>query len=364
MKTRGYGVGLLICDEAHKTECDTFVQAMELMEPFAAVGFTATPFRDSSKDSLSLFEKCQGMHSPLLYRYGPREGLRDGVVVPWQIVPWTGEQAELDDACLQIVKGAKGPGVVSASSVADAEKFVERLRDAGIPSDSLHYKSGRDRKRELLSELESGKVKCIVAVNMLTEGVDLPWLRWLCLRRQMSSRVAFAQFVGRALRACEGKTHAVLYDPWNLFDTHRISHSAALQGGVEEPQEEVTEAVGPAQKLSKETKVRYAKALKRGPAFLVRVTAALSACGVLPAQKVWSGRSKPASRNQIQAIERSARLLVGLPEIVLDGLRDIYRIRHALSIGQASDFLNIIYKLPRAGWPDDATQLIGGSDED
>jgi len=79
---------------------------------------------------------------------------------------------------------------------------------------------------------------------------------------------------------------------------------------------------------------------------------------------VWSGRKKPSTPNQIRAIERSASLLgtVRLPDGVVDGLRDVYRVREALTVGQASDFLNVIYRLPRAGWPEEATQLVAGGD--
>lgn len=356
-------VALLIADEAHKTECDSFAKALEEMSPSAALGFTATPFRSSRKDSLRLFEKAEGRHAPLLYRYGPKEGLRDRVVVPWRIVPWAGKEVELDTACTEICEKAEGPGVVSASNVDDAEEFAAWLTHRGTPAVALHYRSGRQAKKLALQQLRDGEIKVVVAVNMLTEGVDLPWLRWLCLRRQMSSRVAFAQFVGRALRSHPGKGHATLYDPWNLFDTHRISHEAALQGGVEEA-EEVTEASDPAEQAARAAKARYATALAAGPAFLVRTVVALAACQVLPEPKVWSGRNRKSTPNQVSAIERSARLLstVTMPAEVVAGLRDVYRVRTSLTIGQASDFLNIIYRLPRCGWPPEATTLVGGPD--
>ena len=36
--------------------------------------------------------------------------------------------------------------------------------------------------------------------SLLAEGVDLPWLEWLCLRRGAGSRVRLAQEVGRVVR--------------------------------------------------------------------------------------------------------------------------------------------------------------------
>ena len=353
----GIKVPLVIADEAHKTECDSYLEAAELWNPGAILGFTATPFRGLERDSLTLFDNMP-------YRYGPREALRDGVVVPWKIVPWWGEEIDLDEACVEIVEQAEGAGVVSASSVADADEFVEKLAVAGIAAASLHYRSGRRKKAEVLEALRLGRLRCVVAVNMLTEGVDLPYLAWLLLRRRMSSRVAFAQFVGRALRAHPGKTEAVLYDPWNLFDTYRISYDAALQGGSEEEEEEIDEADAPPPE-QREAEERRLKARKLGDAsaFLVRLMVALSSCDVVrPPRESSALRARPASQHHIAAIERLAPRLANadMPDAVRAGLADVYRMRYRLTSGQASDFTELVFKLPFTGWPEQATALIGG----
>jgi hypothetical protein len=68
-----------------------------------------------------------------------------------------------------------------------------------------------------------------VHCQLLTEGVDLPWLRWLALRRPVSSPVRLVQEVGRVLRAARGKAEAVLYDPHDCLGAVGLVHAAALE---------------------------------------------------------------------------------------------------------------------------------------
>jgi hypothetical protein len=63
---------------------------------------------------------------------------------------------------------------------------------------------------------------------MLVEGVDFPWLRWICLRRQVKSRVRFIQELGRVLRASPGKDKARVLDPNDLFGEFQLTYADAL----------------------------------------------------------------------------------------------------------------------------------------
>jgi hypothetical protein len=80
-----------------------------------------------------------------------------------------------------------------------------------------------------IRRLRSGRIRALVHVQLLTEGVDLPWLQWLALRRPVGSPVRLVQEVGRVLRAWPGKTEAVLYDPHDLLGELGLVHAAALE---------------------------------------------------------------------------------------------------------------------------------------
>lgn len=211
---------LWIADEAHGTEAPAVLAWAERARPVRRLGMSATPYRADVRASLRLW-------SHEVYRYDAADAIRDGVLVPWRLhVPVAG--GDLDEACTAWVSARTGPGIVSAASIDDAEGYAAELCDAGVPAMAVHSRMGRAAVDARIDALRTGEVRALVHVAMLVEGVDLPWLRWLALRRRRGSRVAFAQEVGRVLRAAPGKTHADVWDPWGAFAEHGLSDPAAL----------------------------------------------------------------------------------------------------------------------------------------
>jgi len=227
LKEQGRRVALWIADEAHRTESVGIHRAHEAMSPHASLGFTATPYRSRKSEEISLFRT-------MVFEYSPTDGLADGVILPWRVVPWAGDEVPLDQACVEMISSADGPGVANASSVDDAEAFSAILNASGIVSMPIHSYLDRREQNERLESLRTGRVRCLVHVAMLQEGVDLPWLRWLCLRRNTTSRVRFAQEVGRVLRCYPGKTEGVIFDPLDLFATLKLNYAAVLYGQAAE----------------------------------------------------------------------------------------------------------------------------------
>jgi hypothetical protein len=62
------------------------------------------------------------------------------------------------------------------------------------------------------------------------EGVNLPWLSWICFRRETRSRVRFQQEFGRVLRVSPNKKIAYILDPLGLCFRFKLSQDAVLQG--------------------------------------------------------------------------------------------------------------------------------------
>ena len=221
---------LWIADEAHRTEADQCVAAFDSLAPHAALGVTATPFRADESERLSLWDS-------LAYEYTAADALRDGVVVPFRVQLWDGKGTnDLDAVCLRLIrKHAQGPGLVNARNIEDAEAHAAWLSERGVSAVAVHSGLDRDEIAARLERLRVGELACVVHVSMLQEGVDLPWLRWLCMRRPVRSRVRFVQEVGRVLRAHEGKTRAELLDPHDLFDSFGLTYQAILAGDTKPP---------------------------------------------------------------------------------------------------------------------------------
>jgi hypothetical protein len=354
---------LWIADECHRTETRTAIEANEALKPERLIGFTATPYRAASRESLSLYERE-------VYTYGAADALRDGVVVPWRVVSWNGTRVSVDDACVDMCRrGAQiGPGVVNAMTIDDAVAFAEILCEAGVRAAPVHSKLSREQTTMRIEALERGDRDVLVHVSMLQEGIDLPWLRWLCLRRPVGSKVRFAQEVGRVLRAHVGKAAAVIYDPHDLFGTFKLEYEALLGMDFTEPEDDRPRAVREADTWAQQLELwlrsalagEWVTPLDEVSAYLRELTCALEMGGHmerLVASKSW--RYLPASSRQRQLM---TELLRGAKKTHIQKVPVRHRralraasmcaVRGELKRGQASDLISVLMTIRQSrGWP-------------
>lgn len=225
-----YAPDVWIADEAHGTEAATALAYRDAAAPRVVIGLSATPFRSDDRQALSIF-------ADLIHEYTAADAMRDGVLVPWAFpdadpLGAAGQQVDLDAACTAWIKlrvaAGDGPGVVDADDIADAEEYAAALSCDGVRAMAVHSRLSRAAVAERIASLERGDLDCLVHVAMLVEGVDLPWLRWMCLRRRRGSRVAHVQHIGRGLRAAAGKERCLYFDPHGLFQLHSLSDPARL----------------------------------------------------------------------------------------------------------------------------------------
>ncbi len=365
----GRKCALWMGDEFHKCEVKSIKEAYQTLMPERVLAFTATPFRTSEKQRLTMVDK-------LLYNYGPDEALRDKVVVPWRIVSWTEGESERDAACLKMTKDASGTGMFDADGISDAEVFAQKLRDASVKAEAIHSELPKDEHRKRMSALKSGELKCLVHVSQLVEGADIPSLSWLCLRRAVCSRVRFIQQVGRVLRAHPGKTEAVIFDPHGLFDLFRMSYSEILGGGTSDDFEEQDEGKVLEKQLEQSVfkVMRHIVAANAGKeplsvsplaGYLRELVNAFDVTGLIDrkiASRDW--RSNPVSKTQASSINNmgwtTGRKCV--PSIhkkaleILSGKADPQhkdKYTSVMNRGTASDLLSIMMSLAdKKKWPD------------
>lgn len=347
---------LMIADECHKTESETLLSAYEILKPERILGFTATPFRSDEKQSLSLFDRE-------IYHYGVAEAIRDGVVVPFRQIPWQGADCvPLDEACLEMVRSLRQsnygvfPGLCNAVSIEDAETFAEQLTAHGLHASAIHSKLPRDRIKATLERLRTGEIFAAVHVNMLSEGIDLPWLRWLLMRRPVGSRVRFCQEVGRVLRAAPGKNEALLLDPHDLLGRFALSYEAIL-GEVaaeeKEPFEEEILAINTADgdsalpMESPKNATHSPKKLAAWRKYLRALTLTAMARGLLEnrvASTRW--RPYPVSEKQIKTVSFAVRGIArdtSIPKPHRVMLVTISEQASHLTKGDASDLLGLLF---------------------
>lgn len=357
---------LWIADEAHGTESPAVLAFAETIAPARLIGLSATPFRAADRQALSLF-------ADLVFSYSAADALRDGVLVPWRFpdpLVSDGSHVDLNEACTEWIRGRTGPGIVSANTIEDAEEYAAELCDAGVRAMAVHSELSDDTNDRRLEALERGELDCVVHVAVLVEGVDLPWIRWMCLRRRRGSRNAHVQEIGRGLRSHPGKAYCEFFDPHSLFGLHQINDPARLGDYLrkESEEREETERVPLVDAFTGEefdaelpaAERRKIMATHAAYHWILAAAAALRCEGIIPPpsdKKQW--RVLSATPAQIALLTRAAggerdsgrvggwvAKMTQLGEPELNDLARAYRCAYArrsdLKRGTASDLISIL----------------------
>jgi superfamily II DNA or RNA helicase len=235
---------------------------------------------------------------------------------------------DVDAACIEWIARATGPGIASARDITDVEDFTQQLNDAGIPALPIHSRLPRAAMRSAIASLQRGDIKALVHCRMLVEGVDLPWLQWLCLRTPRGTQVAYAQEIGRALRAYPGKDYALIYDPYGVTLDHELQDAAAVGHALSVPSSQgATVAEPPEPLIDPLTGEEFAapdaedrrriRAWSAADAYMAQCLIALRSHGIVPAQQGATGvkgwRRDLASEKQLELItkaQKQARFVV------------------------------------------------------
>ena len=110
--------------------------------------------------------------------------------------------------------------LIFCSGVAHSEAVAECLRLAGIPAEALdatHSKSERERK---LADFESGKLRALCNVGILTTGYDFPALDCIAFLRSTMSPGLYLQMAVRGMRTHPGKTDCLVLDFAGVVESH------------------------------------------------------------------------------------------------------------------------------------------------
>jgi DNA repair protein RadD len=96
--------------------------------------------------------------------------------------------------------------------VAHADAVAEAFRAQGIPAAMLDGSMDRGERRRLINDLGAGVLKVLTSCDIVSEGTDIPSVTGAILLRPTDSLGLHLQQIGRVLRPCPGKTHAIVND--------------------------------------------------------------------------------------------------------------------------------------------------------
>lgn len=231
---------LLLIDEAHRiplasegryrrfiADCRKFAPHMRV------VGLTATPYRlqgravpvcgpENVLNEIAYEARipdliADGFLSPLVGRQGvtpdlANVALKGGEYDEGQLATAMMGLVErtADDLCARTA--GRRAWIVFCVNVAHAEAVQGALQRRGVPTGLVHGGTPKGERRELIAAFQSGALRAMVNVNVLSEGFDAPHIDCVAMLRPTKSPGLFYQQVGRGFRLAPGKADCLVLD--------------------------------------------------------------------------------------------------------------------------------------------------------
>lgn len=114
------------------------------------------------------------------------------------------------DTYLRFARGRRH--VTFSTDVETAGQITTAYRAAGVRAECLTGKTHDAVRRQILRKFAAGEIDEIVAVDIISEGFDLPAIEAVSFARPSQSLALYMQQFGRALRTMEGKHEALIID--------------------------------------------------------------------------------------------------------------------------------------------------------
>jgi DNA repair protein RadD len=228
-------VELVLIDECHRGDEETYAELLENFPAKHALGMTATPLTPDGEGLGTNKWKWDCLVQSTTVR-----GLTEqGYLVPLKVFspPGVGRRRRDGDRTTGIAgdpvqewkdHAEGGRTVAFLRTVAEAREVAKRFEDAGIPSAVLSAKSDNEERTRVLDLVREGKILWLGNVNLFVEGADMPELVCCQLLRRFGSLQGYIQAVGRVLRPCKNlhgpgdhKKYGILLDQAGAFLEYR-----------------------------------------------------------------------------------------------------------------------------------------------
>lgn len=241
-------VTLCVIDEAHHLVVDNkWHRATEMFThpQLRGLGVTATPERADGK---GLGQHADGLFE-IMFQGPPMRWLIDnGFLTDYDVIFSQGDLAEIQEAVSAsgdwssavlkkaaakshivgdvvetYLKEARGLlGVTFATDVDTAKKMADKYNEMGVPAAVLTGETDPDLRRDILKKFEARRIMQIIAVDIISEGFDIPAIEVVSFARPTASLATYMQQFGRALRLLPGKLKALVIDHVGNIKRHGL----------------------------------------------------------------------------------------------------------------------------------------------
>ncbi len=221
----------IILDECHHATAASYKRIIEYFKPEFLLGLTATPERMDNEDVFELFDTnvpfelrlrdaiINDLVVPFHY-YGIRDSLVDYGLNKNQERKLISQLASVEHC--EFIKSkieeyrpqGKLKALAFCRNITHARMMAEELREQGYSTAYLTGKNTigeRIRAYNDLQKDESG-IEILCTVDILNEGVDIPWCNMVLFLRPTESATVFIQQLGRGLRKYDNKPYVTVLD--------------------------------------------------------------------------------------------------------------------------------------------------------
>ncbi len=100
--------------------------------------------------------------------------------------------------------------LVFTSSIHKADMVANKLTKNGIPAIAIHSKKTQGARTDALKQFKSGKVKALIATDLIARGIDIPLLPYVINYELPRSPKDFVHRIGRTGRS-KAEGHAITF---------------------------------------------------------------------------------------------------------------------------------------------------------
>jgi len=243
---------LVLIDEAHllpknsETRYNRFIADLKICNPdVKVVGLTATPYRLDSgylhKGKGAIFDGIaydipisllmdQGYLSPVISKGGLKQidltgvGKRGGEFIESELATAASDPELIESTVKEVVKLAsdRKSWLVFSSGVNHAHLLADEFDRHGIDVGVVTGTDSSAIREKTIADFKSGKLKCLINVNVLTTGFDYPGVDCIVMCRATASCGLYIQCIGRGTRVAEGKENTLVLDYGSNVERHGL----------------------------------------------------------------------------------------------------------------------------------------------
>ncbi|WP_176455981.1 DUF3427 domain-containing protein [Gordonia sp. IITR100] len=226
---------VVVIDEFHHAAASTYTSLLSRIDPTELLGLTATPDRSDSLDILHWFggrstyelRLWDALEQDLLcpfhyYGIADNTDLRN---ISWSRGDYNRSDLENvytgNDARTRLVLNAVRDYVTDPTmmralgfcvSIAHAEYMAREFSRQGVAAQAISAGTAGADRAQAFADLRNGTTKCLFAVDIFNEGLDIPDVDTLLMLRPTQSSTVFLQQLGRGLRRSTGKAVLTVLD--------------------------------------------------------------------------------------------------------------------------------------------------------